>query len=258
VVPSNQTAPQTQLYQYSHAVQAVTSVPFAIAPNITWDSFCRIIYDRANETLQRQANALVARGNITVREAAALVSARNDLVLKIRARSSPFGELYAEIIKPRSSLKTVEQFLAQKGTIEAVMQSLGKTRAVVDKIAVVGRVAGPSLIVLQISLTALVIAEATPDARGRVAAREVAGLAGSVGGGFVGMWAGCIAGAALASPSLVVPIVGEVTTGGACFVGGIISGLGLGYAGQKLGSAAGAGGYDLVTKLSDFKWTQAR
>ncbi len=256
--PDNQPNPQTQLYYYSHGVQVVTQVPFAIAPNMTWDGFCRLVYDRTNEALQRQANALVARGNITAREAAALVNARNQLVLKIRARSSPFGEMYAEILKSRKNLKTFEQFLAQKGTVEAVMQSVGKTRAVVDKIAVASRVAGPALIVLQIGLTAVVIAEAPPEARGRDAAREVGGLAGSVGGGFAGMWAGCATGAALASPSLVLPIVGEVTTGGACFVGGLIGGLGLGYAGQKLGSAAGEGGYDLVTQLSDFKWTRPR
>ncbi len=215
---------------------------------MTWDGFSRLVYDRTSMALQRQANTLLVRGNVTVQEAALLVNTRNQLLLRIRAQSSPFAQLYAEILKNASSLKSLEKFLAEKGSIEAVLQGVGKTRTVVDKIGITGRVAGPAVIILQIGLTAVVIAETSPDARARVTAREV--------GGFAGMWAGCATGAALASPSLLLPIVGEISTGGACFVGGLIGGLGLGYAGQNLGHAVGEGGYDLVTKLSEFKWVR--
>jgi hypothetical protein len=57
---------------------------------------------------------------------------------------------------------------------------------------------------------------------------------------------------ALASPSLVIPVVGEVTTGGACIVGGIAGGVGAGWLGYLLGQWAGEATYDFVT---EFQWT---
>lgn len=101
--------------------------------------------------------------------------------------------------------------MSSKGSIEAVLKSVGKTRAVVDKIGAVSRVAGPSAIVIEVTMTAVVIQQAAPRDRGRVAAREIGGLAGSIGGGLGGMWAGCAGASLLASPSLVIPVVGEVT-----------------------------------------------
>jgi hypothetical protein len=92
--------------------------------------------------------------------------------------------------------KSFEQFVAQKGSIEAVLRSVGKTRAVVDKIGVVSRVAGPASIVLEISLTAIVIQQAAPQDRGRMAAREIGGAAGSTGGGLGVGWIGRKAGEA--------------------------------------------------------------
>jgi len=245
-------------FLYSSALKVVVDVPFAVAPGMTWDGFWRLIYDRTNAGLQRQAAALLEQGRITAAEARALVDARNQLLLRMRARITPFGELYSEILKPRASLKSLEQFLAEKGSIEAVLKSVGKTRAVVDKIGVVSRVAGPAAIVLDVSLTALVIQQADPRERSRVAAREVGGLVGSVGGGLGGMWAGCAGAAALASPSLVVPVVGEVTTGGACLVGGLLAGLGVGWLGRRAGEAIGEEIYDIVNEVSEFRWVAER
>ena len=246
------------LFLYSPAVKVVVDVPMAIAPGMTWDAFWRLIYDRTNEGLQRQANELLKQGRITVEESRALVNARNELLLRVRARLTPFGELYSEILKPRSSLKSLEQILAEKGTIEAVLKSVGKTRAVVDKIGVVSRVAGPAAIVLDVSLTAFVIQQADPRDRSRVAAREIGGLVGGVGGGLGGMWAGCASAGLLASPSLVLPVVGEVTTGGACFVGGILGGLGVGWLGRKAGEVAGEEIYRISNEVSEFRWVAAR
>lgn len=76
-------------------------------------------------------------------------------------------------------------------------------------------------------------------------AREGGGVGIGMLSGWGGMWAGCAGLAALVSPSLVVPIVGEVTTGGACVVGGIAGGAGPGWLGYLLGSWAGEATYDL-------------
>ncbi|HZF78754.1 MAG TPA: hypothetical protein VEZ89_03090, partial [Rubrivivax sp.] len=94
--------------------------------------------------------------------------------------------------------------------------------------------------------------------RGRVAAREIGGMAGSVGGGLAGMWAGCASAAALASPSLLIPVVGEVTTGGACFLGGMVAGLGLGWLGRKAGEQVGEGVYAISTEISEFTWNHSK
>lgn len=243
---------------YSPAVKVAVDVPFSVAPGLTWDAFWRLIYDHANAGLQRQANLLLEQGRVTVAESRKLVEARNELLLRVRSRLSPFGELYSELLKPRAGLKSFEQFLAEKGTVEAVLRSVGKTRAVVDRIAVASRVAGPAAIVLDVSLTAIVIQRAAPADRGRVTAREVGGLAGSVGGGFAGMWAGCASAALLASPSLTLPVIGEVTTGGACLVGGMLGGLGVGWLGREAGHWAGQGLYDLVNEVGEFHWSGGR
>ena len=242
-----------QQYLYSPAYKVATDVMVGVGAPMTLDGFQRLIYDRISENIQRQANILLVRGNITAQEAAHLINGRNELAIRIRSRLSPFSQFYSEILKPKSSLKSLDQLLKQKGTIEAVLNSVGKTRQVVDKIGVIARVAGPATIILSISCTAIVIAKAPPGQRGRVAAREVGGTAGALLGGIGGMWAGCAAGASLVSPTLVVPIWGPVTAGGACLVGGIVGGLGIGYAGQKVGSEIGAVVYNQV---SEFQWVR--
>ena len=243
--------------QDGHTAQYVTpafkvaiDIPFSIAPHMTWDAYQRALYEKLNEAIQRQANLMQARGNATFGEVKELVDQRNRLVLETRNRLSPFGRLYSEILKPSGSLKTTEQFIAEKGSIEAVLRSVGKTRQVVNRLSVVSRVAGPALIVLDVTMTAVVIYEAPAKDRGRVAAREIGGAAGGIGGGIGGGWAGCATAALLVSPSLTIPIVGEVSEGAACFVGGIMGGAGAGYLGRRAGSAAGEGLYDFVTELT--------
>lgn len=65
------------------------------------------------------------------------------------------------------------------------------------------------------------------------------------------MLAGCVSAAALASPSLAIPVIGEITTGGACLIGGLVGGLSLGYVGHRLGGAIGSAVY---TTVSEFTW----
>jgi hypothetical protein len=253
------TPPAFDFYNYSHAIKTVADMTFTVAPSMTLDGFLRHIYDKANEGIQAQANAMLKEGRITVAESSALVNSRNELLLRIRSKLSPFGLLYSEILKPRSSLKSFEEFLESKGSVEAVLRSVGKTRAVVDKIAVVSRAAGPASIALEITLTAVVIQKAPQRDRGHVAAEQIGGLSGGFIGGAAGMWAGCATAAALASPSLVIPFVGPVTTGGACLVGGMMGGIGVGWLGRGLGEAAGVWVHDAIhTSISDFSPTKSK
>jgi hypothetical protein len=184
------------------------------------------------------------------------VDSRNQLLLRIRDRMSPFGQLYSEILKPQASLLTLERFIEKKGTIEAVLRSVGKTRNIVNRISVVPRLVGPASIVLEVTLTALVIQEASPEDRDRVIARETGGMTGSIGGGIAGAWAGCATAAAFASPRLLVPIVGEISTGTACFIGGIIGGIGVGFLGRGAGEAVGEASYNLYIKMTGFSWSR--
>jgi hypothetical protein len=143
----------------SHGVQAASDAAFSISPNLTWDAYWRLMYERAGIAIQGQANVLIARGNITAQEARYLVeSQRNAVLLEMRNRLSPFSRLYSELLKPSSRLPTFEQLVERKGSIEAVLQSVGKSRVVVNRFAAVSRVAGPTMIVIQITLTAIVIA----------------------------------------------------------------------------------------------------
>lgn len=144
--------PEKDEYLYSPVVSQGTTATFAVGSNLTWDSFWRQVYENSNKVIQRQANELLKRGNLVEAEVRALVEGqRNALVLKIRQFNSPFGRLYSEILKPSSKLPTLQQLVAQKGSLEAVLTSVGKSRAVVNRFAAVSRVAGPATIVLQIT-----------------------------------------------------------------------------------------------------------
>jgi hypothetical protein len=70
--------------------------------------------------------------------------------------------------------------------------------------------------------------------------------------------AGCFAFSLAVSPSLVLPVVGEVTTGGACLVGGLVGGLGLGWAGHQLGRQAGENIYHFATQMQWSRWWTSR
>jgi hypothetical protein len=208
-------------------------------------------YDRADKVLQAQANELLKRGNITKPEFEELVKARNTLVKEFRKPLSPFGKQYSEFLKPTSKLPQPGELLAKKGSIEAVLESVGKSRAAVNRLSLLFRVAGPTLLVLDITITTVVVMKAHPEQRGRVMAREYTGLGVGVAGGAGGAWAGCVAFAALGSPSLVLPVIGEVAEGTLCVVGGILGGIGVGWVGREAGKTAGEAVYDFVTT---FRW----
>lgn len=235
----------------SPAFQNTVQVSNDLTAPMTWDAFWRSAYGRADKVLQAQANELLKRGNITRGEYEALVNARNDLVTEFRKPLSPFGKAYSEILKPGTRLPQPGELLTRKGSIEAVLESVGKSRAAVNRLSMVFRVAGPALIVLDITVTTVVVMRAPAQQRARTAAREYTGLGAGVAGGAGGAWAGCATLATLGSPSLVVPIVGEVTEGGLCLVGGLLGGFGVGWLSREAGKKAGEAVYDFVTT---FRW----
>jgi hypothetical protein len=241
-------------YLYSSTVSRTAEASFGIGSNLSWDAFVRQSYEKANGLIQQQANELLRRGNIVEAEARALIEGqRNALIRATRTQLTPFGRLYSEILKPSNSLPTLERLVRDKGSVEAVLTSVGKSRAVVNRFAAVARVAGPATIVLQFTVSAVVIAGASPEARARVTAREVGGIGGATVAGSGGAWAGCAALAALVSPSLILPLVGEITTGGECMAGGIAGGFAAGWVGSLLGQWAGEASYEFLT---DWLWVR--
>jgi len=232
---------------FQETIQVVNNMTAPMA----WDSYWRKAYDRADKVLQAQANELLKRGNITKLEFDELVKARNTLVQEFRKPLSPFGKQYSEILKPTSTLPQPGELLAKKGSVQAVLESVGKSRATVNRLSMVFRVAGPALLALDITITTIVVMKAPPEQRGRMAAREYTGLGFGVAGGAGGAWAGCVTLAALGSPSLLLPVVGEVTEGTLCAVGGILGGLGVAWVGREAGKAAGETIFDFVTT---FRW----
>jgi hypothetical protein len=235
----------------SPAFRNTVQVSSNMTAPMAWDAFWRSAYGSADKVLQAQANELLKRGNITRAEYDALVHARNDLVVEFRKPLSPFGKAYSEILKSSARLPQPGELLTRKGSIEAVLESVGKSRASVNRLSMVFRVAGPALIVLDITITTVVVMRAPPEQRGRVAAREYTGLGAGVAGGAGGAWAGCATLATLGSPSLVVPVVGEVTEGGLCLVGGLLGGFGVGWLSREAGKKVGEAAYDFVTT---FRW----
>lgn len=190
----------------SPVIQGNVQIINDMSAPMTWDSYWRMAYDRADKVLQAQANELLKRGNITKLEFEELVKARNTLVKEFRKPLSPFGKQYSEFLKPASRLPQPGELLAKKGRIEAV---------------------------LDITITTVVVMKAPPEQRGRVTAREYTGLGFGVASGAGGAWAGCVAFAALGLPSLVLPVIGEVTEGTLCAVGGILGGMGVGWVGRE-------------------------
>jgi hypothetical protein len=192
---------------------------------------------------------------VTEAEVRALIAQRNTVLLEARRPLSPFGRLYSEILKPSSDLPTFEKLLRGKGSVEAILQSVGKTRAVTNRLSATLKLAGRSAVVVEIVVTVVLVVKARPEDRARVLAQQGGGIAGGAVGGWAGAWAGCAGLSLLASPSLVLPVVGEVGTGGACLVGGIVGGpkfekLGFGALGAWGGEQAGTAAYSYSTKLN--------
>ena len=246
--------------RYSYAVKVSDSVNITgpLSGNMAWDGWWRLVYDRANAVIQRQANELLRRGNVTMEEARNLVEVqRNGLVMEMREPLTPFGKLYSETLKPARSLPTLGGLIERKGSVEAVLVSVGRTRAVTNRIAFIGRTAGTAGVVIEIVAVAVVIEQAPASQRGKVAAVEISGVAVGAAGGTLGYWGGGVAGAAWAgtwaAPTLVIPVVGEITEGAAIVIGGVAGALFFGWAGHEVGKAGG----ERVWQLLPIRWTRS-
>jgi hypothetical protein len=246
--------PGSTQVEYSHAVQVkeALQVPFPLAPTLTWDAYWRSVYNRLNLALDRQARVLLERGNLTTGEMKNYVEVqRNGLAKELRKPLTPFGRMYSELKKPAGKMPTVEQLLAKKGSFEAVLKSVGKTNVGVNRIAALSKAAGPVMITMEFTMTVVIIKLAPPGQKEREAARLGTGTGGAATGGALGMWGGCATLAAMASPSLVVPVIGEITEATACFVGGILGGFGIGALGRSFGEHLGTATYD---SAAEWEW----
>jgi hypothetical protein len=243
---------QESRYSYAAKASELVNIQFPVSANMAWDGRARHIYDKANSVIQQQANRLVQRGNITYEEARQLVEVqRNGLVIEMRKRLSPFGRFYSEALKPSKELPTLDGLLSRKSSVEAVLLSVGKTRSVVNRIAFIGRTAGAAGIVIEIVAVGVVIERAPQAQKARVATEEIGGAVGGLAVGTGGMWAGAAAGAAWAgtwtAPTLMIPIVGEVTEGGAIIVGGIVGGMLASWYGHRIGNEAAERAWHLAS-----------
>jgi hypothetical protein len=244
--------------RYSPAIQAKASVDILLggAVDFTWNSYCRAAYQRAAEALEAQIQQLVRNGSLDAKAAAELaVAQRNALVIEMQKPLTPFGKFYSEVLKPAKNLPSLQALLARKGTYEAVLAGSARSRGSVNKLAFVARSAGPALIVIDIVATIVIIENAPPDERARMAAREAGGAVGSIVvgryGGWVGAWAGVTTFELLGSPTLVIPIVGEITEGTLAIVGGTVGF----FFGGWLGWAGGQAGADYLWSMAPIVWS---
>jgi hypothetical protein len=163
----------------SVTVSEIINIQLPIATTMTWDGYWQSVYEKANLVIQKQANELLARGNVTWEEARQLVEVqRNGLVVEMRKPPSPFGRYYSEVLKPLSDLPTLRSLVDKKGSIEAVSASVGKTRAVTNRIAFISRAVGPAGIVIEVAAVTAVIAQAPAERRGETSAEEIGGAVG--------------------------------------------------------------------------------
>lgn len=250
-------AGMTAQVRYSPAVQAKAAmdIPIGGVADYTWNSFQRSTYEAASKAISQQALKLSRLGTLTAREAAELATAqRNALVIASRNRLTPFGRFYSEVLKRSGNLPTVEELVARKGTYEAVMIGASRSRTSINRVAFIARRGGPGLIVIDMVLTIVIIEEAPVDQRGRIAAEQVGGISGSlVGsryGGLAGAWAGATSFMLLGSPTLAIPVVGEVTEAGAAVGGGIL----VFFFGGTLGWVVGRGIGSETWVIAPLKW----
>lgn len=125
-----------------------------------------------NALFTRQANELLRHGLITNEQTRILVEQRNALVRDSRRSLSPFGRVYSEILKPSHDLPDRERLLLAKGSNEAILRTVGKTRALVNRLSISMSYVGRGAVALDLALSAVVIARASPEDRARIVARQ--------------------------------------------------------------------------------------
>jgi hypothetical protein len=247
-VPSGSASPLTRTVQSPEAKAAMDAAVGNVG-QLSYDAFVRkYVYEPAAQAISQQGDEFVRQNIMTSGQAAEWVNAqRNGLLLSVRdQRNTPLGRAISEYLKPRDKLPSVAELAKKFGgqkpaatreeVFEAIICSGARTRGSINKLACAFRWAGPVLLVVNVGVSAYLVAEAAPNQRGRMATREAGGLVGGFGGGWAE--AGCAGGAAA---GVWFEVVGAVP---GCAVGAVAGGLGLGWAGSKVGSWMGERTFD--------------
>ena len=174
-------------FLYSPAVRVSEGATFGLGTNLTWDAYLRARYNQQNATFTRLANELLHRGPVTEAEMRVLLDQPNQLICETRKPLSPFGKVYSEVLKPTHNLPTYKRLLRAKGSNQAILQSIDKTRAYVNRLSLSMKYVGRGLVVVNLALSVVVVAQAKPEDRNRVAAGQGGALVGGTAGGWGGM-----------------------------------------------------------------------
>ncbi len=218
---------------YEHPVSVTQTVSIALGTELTVDSLVRDIYNRGSEAIRAQAREFVSMAKMTAEEAKVWSNGqRNALMEACRERSGPLGRTLAVLLKPKG--KTVEELEKLGKSASGIIESAGRTRPWVNRVAVGFRFAGPALLVVGLSFSAYDITTAPASERWQVVSREVGTWAGALAGGWAGGEAGAEVGAGAGT---VIEPVGGTAVGGV--VGAIVGGVGGAVAGGWAGAKAG-------------------
>ena len=218
-------------------------ISFALGAEMTWDAAVREVYEHAAQALRAQAKGLVASGALTAEQAKVWANGqRNALIMAMREKTDPIGKAIAEWIKPTEKLKTVQQLGELGKSAEGIIESSGKTNPWVNRVLIGYRYAGPTMMIVSVSLLAYRVAVAPENQRWSVAAGEAGGLGGSLLGAWRGGVAGCEAGGELGT---VEPGAGNAA---GCVVGAIAGTIGGAVVGGWAGHRAGEFVYRSVDK----------
>ena len=227
-----------QLRGQPPTAKSIVEISVPLSGSLTWDAFHRTVYDAAAKNIHEQAMQLARQGALTPAELAQFVEQRNALKTATRSQLSPFGKRFSELLLPAKDFKSAQQLLDKKGSLDAVIKGLGKTRGWVNRIGIVGRFAGPAILVVQITFAAETVSEAPDDQKWRTGVGEAAEIGGGLAGGWYGFGMGCGAGAAA-----TVWLFGAGAAVG-CGVGGLLGAAGLGFAAGKTLRFAAEATYD--------------
>jgi hypothetical protein len=239
-------SPVSTMTIYSESVRSAANATASEIGQLTYDSFIRkYVYQPAAQAISQQGEEFVRKGLLTRKTAAEwVVAQRNGLLTSIRdEKNTPLGRAISEYLKPRDNLPTTDGLLAKyaaknpKATTEelyeAIILSGARTSGSVNKVSLRLRCGGLALIVVNVGVSAYLVAQAPPGQKGRLAARELGGLTGGIAGGWAGAELGCEAGALV---GVWFEGIGAVP---GCAIGAIVGGFGLGWAASEAGSALG-------------------
>ncbi|MGA8030701.1 MAG: hypothetical protein WB992_26450 [Bryobacteraceae bacterium] len=218
----------------AQSARITQEISFSLGAEMTWDAAVREFYKRAAQAIRAQANELVTNGALTAEQAKLWANGqRNALIMATRDKTSPIGKAIAEWIKPSAKLKTVQQLEELGKSAAGIIESSGKTNPWVNRVLIGCRYAGPTMMVVSLSVSAYRVAAAPENQRWGVAAGE----SGTLGGSLLGAWGGGVAGCeAVGALGTVVPGVGNAAGCIVGAIGGTIGGAVLGgWAGHHVG-----------------------